>query len=74
MNTEQYEDLRKVAQSIQGFGRMVSSESKYKVALNVLCSLASIEPRIAHEFISEYYSRMDIKLTSPKVLFNDLNK
>jgi hypothetical protein len=73
MNTEQYEEIRKVAQSIQGFARMISSESKHKVAQNVLCSLASIEPRTANEFIYEYYSRMDLKLTSPKVLFNGIN-
>ena len=74
MNNEQYEDIRKVAQSIQGFSKLVSSESKYKTALKALCSLASIEPHTAHEFISEYYSRMDIKLVAPKVLFNELAK
>lgn len=74
MNDLQYEEIRKAAQSIQGFSKMVASESKYKTALKALCSVASIEAHTAHEFISEYYSRMDIKLVAPKVLFNELAK
>lgn len=74
MNTNQYEEIRSIAQSIHGFAKMVASESKYKVALNVLCSAASIDAHTAHDFINEYYSRMDIKLTAPRVLFNDLTK
>lgn len=72
MDNITYEELVKHAQSIAGFSKLVSSESKHKVAVNALCSVASIDKHTANEFINEYYSRMDIKLTAPKVLFNDL--
>jgi hypothetical protein len=72
MEKNRYEELVKYAQSIKGFSRLVSSESKYRLALNVLCSVANIDRHTAMDFIGEYYSRMDIKMVSPKVLFNEL--
>ena len=72
MDQNRYEELVKHAQTIGGFSKLVSSESKYKIAVNVLCSVASIDKHTALDFISEYYSRMDIKMVSPRVLFNDL--
>lgn len=74
MDQIQYEELVKSAQSIGGFRKLVSSESKHNVAVNVLCSVASIDRNLAKEFVNEYYSRMDIKLIAPKVLFNELTK
>jgi hypothetical protein len=72
MEKNRYEELVRYAQSIKGFSRLVSSESKYRLALNVLCSVANIDRHTAMDFIGEYYSRMDIKMVSPKVLFNEL--
>jgi hypothetical protein len=72
MEKNRYEELVKYAQSIKGFSRLVSSESKYRLALNVLCSVANIDRHTAMDFIGEYYSRMDIKMVSPRVLFNEL--
>jgi hypothetical protein len=72
MDQNKYEELVKYAQRINGFSKLVSSESKYKLALNVLCSVANIDRHTGIDFISEYYSRMDIKMVSPRVLFNDL--
>jgi hypothetical protein len=72
MEKNRYEELVKYAQRIHGFSRLVSSERRYKLALSVLCSVANIDRHTAYDFITEYYSRMDIKMMSPKVLFNDL--
>jgi hypothetical protein len=72
MEQSRYEELVRYAQSIKGFSKLVSSESKYRLALNVLCSVADIDRHTAIDFIGEYYSRMEIKMMSPKVLFNDL--
>ena len=71
MDQSRYEELVRYAQSINGFSKLVSSESKYKLALNVLCSVADIDRHTAIDFISEYYSRMEIKMVAPRVLFND---
>jgi hypothetical protein len=72
MDQNRYEELVTHAQAIKGFSKLVSSESKYKLALNVLCSVANIDRRTAMDFISEYYSRMEIKMVAPRVLFNEL--
>lgn len=72
MDQNKYEELVKYAQRIKGFSRLVSSESRCRLAINVLCSVANIDRHTGIDFVNEYYSRMDIKMMSPRVLFNDL--
>jgi hypothetical protein len=72
MNQITYNEIYSHAQSIHNFKELVKKESKHPILARILSSLASIEPSQAIEFIREYYSRMDIVLTAPAVLFNDL--
>lgn len=72
MNQTNYNEIYKYAQSIHDFKNLVKKESKHNTLAKVLASLASIELTEAKEFIREYYSRMDILIVSPAVLFNDL--
>lgn len=73
MNQIRYDELLSYAKSIHRFKDLVKCESKHKILCKVLTSLASISATESMEFIREYYSRMDIVLVSPAVLFNDIN-
>ena len=74
MNSQRYEELLTYADSIQGFKALVMSESKCSVGIKALCHVANIDERESREFVSEYYSHMDIKLVAPRVLFNEYSK
>ena len=64
MNELQYEELLNYVKNIKQFRQMVSSESKRPVAVRTLMYVAGIDKRTAWEFVSEYYERMDLGLTS----------
>ena len=64
MNELQYNELLNYAKSIVQFRQLVSSESKRPVAVRTLMYVAKIDSRTAWEFVSEYYDRMDLGLTS----------
>ena len=74
MNSQRYEELLPYADSIQGFKALVMSESKCSVGIKALSHVANIDERESKEFVREYYSRMDIKLVAPRVLFNEYSK
>jgi hypothetical protein len=74
MNSQRYEELLTYADSIQGFKALVMSESKCSVGIKALCHVSGIDERESKEFVREYYSRMDIKLVAPRVLFNEYSK
>jgi hypothetical protein len=66
MNELQYEELLTYAKSIGQFKQMVSSESKRPIAVRALMYVANINKATAWDFVSEYYDRMDLGLTSNK--------
>ena len=74
MNSIRYNEIYFYTKYIHDFKQMVMSEQKHKLLSLALASLASIERSEAIEFIREYYSRMDIVLTAPAVLFNELSR
>ena len=60
MNELDYNELLHYADSIRDFKKLVASESKQPIAINVLSVVASIPKQEANEFVQEYYKRMDI--------------
>jgi predicted sulfurtransferase len=72
MNNEQYTDLLNQTKNIRKFNEMVSSEKMQGTAKKVLMYVTGITDKEANEFIAELYSRMDIQIKQPKILFNDL--
>ena len=60
MNELDYNELLHYADSIRDFKKLVASESKQPIAINVLSVVASIPKQQANEFVQEYYKRMDI--------------
>lgn len=60
MNELEYNELLHYADSIRDFKKLVASESKQPIAINVLSVVASIPKQEANEFVQEYYKRMDI--------------
>ena len=72
MNNEQYNDILLHAKTIRKFNEMVSNETTQSTAKKVLKYVAEIDDQTANEFINEFYSRMDINIKQPKVIFNDM--
>lgn len=66
MNEVQYEELLNYVKGIGQFKQMVCSESKRPIAVRTLMHVAGIDKRTAWEFVTEYYSRMDLGLTMNK--------
>jgi len=60
MNEVDYNELLHYADSIRDFKKLVASESKQPIAINVLSVVASIPKQEANEFVQEYYKRMEI--------------
>lgn len=73
MNNEQYNDILLHAKTIRRFNEMVSNETTQPTAKKVLRYVAEITDQEATEFINEFYSRMDISIKQPRILFNDLS-
>jgi len=60
MNEVDYNELLHYANSIRDFKKLVASESKQPIAINVLSVVASISKQEAAGFVQEYYKRMEI--------------
>jgi len=60
MNEVDYNELLHYANSIRDFKKLVASESKQPIAINVLSVVASISKQEADGFVQEYYKRMEI--------------
>lgn len=66
MTDVKYEELQMYIKSIPKFKKLVSSESKRRVAVNLVKHIANVDSSTAWDFVTEYYSRMDINILQSK--------